>query len=171
MGRKKMIQQPIAKDTETHITITINQDGEVLKEQRESVIAWNKEPNFIKVYYNTVMAFHNISGISIDFICLLSEHISYANGDEQIMLYTNSGMKKKMCEKLDIKINMLNKLFRKCVECGILFNTEDRGTFIVNPFIIAKGEWKNIRQLQCSFEFMPNGKWTMIKESSINNEE
>lgn len=173
MGRRRKVEQlesnRILNNYITNSFERISENGEILYSEKEVYTKWEKEPDFIKVYYRTMLAYHNVTGISIDFICCLSKYVTYANKDKsQMKVYLNSGLKDDMCDSLGITMSMLNKILKKCIDLGILFKTERRGTFIVNPFIIAKGEWKNIRKLQCQFNFT-DGKWTMIKESTIDN--
>lgn len=73
-----------------------------------------------------------------------------------------------MSENYDISISMINKYIRKMVEYGVLFKTEERGTYDVNPWLIARGEWKNISQLRTEFDFV-NGKWQYVIQSPVEN--
>lgn len=63
---------------------------------------------------------------------------------------------------------MTAKYIRRSVDKGILFSTQDRGTYEVNPWLIAKGKWEHIKELQANFQFV-SGKWertiTMEQES------
>lgn len=77
-------------------------------------------------------------------------------------IFINKTIKNEISEKLNIKINMIEKNIRKCVDSGILFKTEDRGTYIVNPFLFARGEWKNIKSLRTEFDYL-NGTWKYTK--------
>ena len=38
----------------------------------------------------------------------------------------------------------------------------------VNPWLIARGEWKNISQLRTEFDFV-NGKWQYVIQSPVEN--
>ena len=53
---------------------------------------------------------------------------------------------------------MCNKYIKIAENNGILFKTGDRGVYEVNPWMIAKGKWENIKKLQTEFEYV-NGKW------------
>ena len=61
------------------------------------------------------------------------------------------------------------KLLRIAVDKGILFKTSDRGTYEVNPWLIAKGRWEHIRELQANFKFK-EGRWERVITSDSENE-
>lgn len=169
MGRRKRTieNNPIISTDVTNATIIVDSNGEVLRETKEVKIKWEKEPDFIKLYYDTMLAFHGVEGIPGEFLSSLAKHVKYANKDTgQMKVYLNTELKEDMCETLGIKKDMLNKLLQRCVANGLLFRSGGKqrtNTYIVNPFFIAKGEWKNIRKLQCSFNFI-DGRWTMETE-------
>ena len=56
---------------------------------------------------------------------------------------------------------MVAKYIRRSVDKGILFSTQDRGTYEVNPWLIAKGKWSSIQELQANFRFV-EGKWERV---------
>jgi hypothetical protein len=143
--------------------------GEIISQESEEIKTIQKEPDFIKLYLNTVLTFNGIKNISIDFIMLLCNYVTYANDDHtQMKVVINKAIKDEMSKALDIKTNMIDKYIRKCVDSGILFKTEYRGTFVVNPFLIARGEWKNIKSLRTEFDYV-NGTWKYIKRFEDNN--
>ena len=167
MGRSKKVARHVIGDRRVFID---HETGQVLKEENEYKIFYEKEDGFIKIYYRTIFSAEEVDDLSLGFIMCISEYIGYANGDGQMMLYTNGAMKKKIAERLNISVSVVNKRFQRCVEEGILFKTDERSEYIVNPFIIAKGEWKNIKKLQCCFDFI-DGKWTMVKELKREGDE
>ena len=63
---------------------------------------------------------------------------------------------------------MTAKYIKRAVEKGILFSTQDRGSYEVNPWLIAKGKWEHIRELQAAFQFVDK-KWIRtITEESVD---
>lgn len=147
-----------------------SETGEILSQESEEIKTKAKEPDFVKVYLNTVMTFQGIKNISSDFLICLCNYITYANDEKtQMRVIINKMIKDEMSIKLNIKINMIEKYIRKSVEAGILFKTEYRGTYIVNPFLFARGEWKNIKSLQTEFDFI-NGTWKYTKKFKTEEE-
>ena len=58
----------------------------------------------------------------------------------------------------EVKIAQISRYIATSVENGLLFRTAYRSVYEVNPFMIAKGKWDSIQELQCKFNFV-NGKW------------
>lgn len=134
--------------------------GEILRQERETVKRTSTEPDYIKVYYKAMMAVNGIAEIPLDFLLALSAQIGFSNGD-RVMFYNNKTTRRAISDQCGIGDNMTSKYIRRCVSCGILFATQDRGTYEVNPWLIAKGKWEHIKELQASFEFV-GGKWKRI---------
>lgn len=131
--------------------------GQILRQERKTVSKTSEEPDFIKVYYKTMLAFADAEGIPLDFVMALSSFISFTNGES--MFFKNDRMtRERIYETCRIKESMYKRYLRRCVDCGLLMPTEYRGTYEVNPFFIAKGRWDSIKQLQLSFDFV-SGKW------------
>lgn len=138
--------------------------GEIIRSTRETTRSTSTEPDYIKVYYKAMMSVHDISEIPLGFLLALSSQIGFSNGDK-VLFYNNKTTRRLISDYCQIGENMCSKYIRRCVEKGVLFATQDRGTYEVNPWLIAKGKWDNIRKLQASFEFV-NGRWTRTIESN-----
>lgn len=145
--------------------------GEILEQQTEIVKTSQKEPDFIKLYLDTMLTFKKIKGISVDIIIAFSRYITYANNeDKQMQIILTKAVKEEIANELKIKMNMIDKYIKKCVDAGIFFKTKYRATYTVNPFLIAKGEWKNIKSLRAEFNFN-DGSWSYIKGISENEDQ
>lgn len=137
--------------------------GEIIERSGTIIRSVQKEPNFIKVYLDTMMAFNGVKGIPASVLISFSNYITYANTNmQQMEISFTQRNKKQISEELGISVDMVRKYITKCVENGVFFKSEFRGTYIVNPWLIARGEWKNITQLRAEFDFM-DGKWKYNK--------
>lgn len=145
---------------ESETTVVDKQTGEILRQEKATKKKTSTEPDFIKIYYQAMMAVNEIDEIPLSFLLSLSSTLGYANGDI-MYFYNNKTIRRAICEYCDIKDNMCLKYIRRCVDKGILFSTEDRGTYEVNPWLIAKGRWEKIKELQTRFSFVA-GKWERI---------
>ena len=69
-----------------------------------------------------------------------------------------------------LKIDRVNKVLTQLVKADIFRKIEGRrGVYRVNPFIIGKGEWKDIKELRANFDFQ-NGTFVpevIMKEDII----
>lgn len=148
----------------THTHTYMTPEGEVISQESDVYTKYDKEEDYVKLYYKSIILYGNVEGISIDFLLAICEYINYANADgKAAMLYLNTGIKATLCENLNIKLCMLNRYIKKCVDFGLLFETDKKLCYIVNPCLIAKGDWASIRKLRTYFDFV-DGKWHMDKE-------
>lgn len=136
--------------------------GEILRQERERITKTSAEPDFIKVYYKAMMAVNDVEEIPLNFLLALSAQIGFTNGDK-VLFYNNKTTRRAISDYCQVGDNMTAKYIRRCVDKGVLFTTQDRGTYEVNPWLIAKGKWEHIKELQASFKFV-SGKWRRVVE-------
>ncbi len=145
----------VFEKVETAVDVTT---GEVLFKKEEVVNKTSKEPDFIKIYYETMLAFNQIHGIPIAFVLSLSKFIEWTNEGKPMYITINKRIKEILQDDCGVKLAQINRYITMSVKSGLLFRTEYRGVYEVNPFMIAKGRWESIQELQCKFNFV-GGKW------------
>lgn len=136
--------------------------GEILRKEQERITKSSSEPDYIKVYYKAMMAVNDVDEIPLSFLLALSAQIGFTNGDK-VLFYNNKTTRRAISDYCQVGDNMTAKYIRRCVDKGVLFTTQDRGTYEVNPWLIARGKWEHIKELQASFKFV-SGKWERILE-------
>lgn len=147
---------------ESERTVIDEASGEILRKETETSRRTSTEPDFIKVYYKTMMAVQGVEEIPLSFLLALSCEIGFSNGD-RVMFYNNKTTRRRIAEYCEVGDNMITKYIRRSVDKGVLFTTSDRGTYEVNPWLIAKGKWEHIRELQASFQYVA-GKWKRVAQ-------
>ena len=162
MDESKFLREKTTAIYESDTSIIDKSTGEILRQERAVKKKVSAEPDYIKVYYQAMMAVNDISEVPLDFLLALSAQLGFANGD-RIFFYNNKTTRRAISDYCGIGDNMTAKYIRRCVDKGILFSTQDRGTYEVNPWLIAKGKWEHIKELQASFQFV-SGKWERIIE-------
>jgi len=138
-------------------TIIDDTTGEMLMTEKESSKKTSTEPDYIKVYYKAMMAVQGVEDIPLKFLLALSCEIGFSNG-EKVIFYNNKMTRASIAQYCDVSDNMASKYIRQAVKRGVLFPTEYKGAYEVNPWLIAKGKWQHIKELQAQFEFV-QGKW------------
>lgn len=170
--RRQEKKQVVYNTTNTIIDKTT---GEILRQDTEQKTRTTTEPAFIKIYYKAMLAVNGIEGLPLDFVLALASVITYCNDDSPIYFYnnkTNRRMIAECCLKKDgkpISDNMVARYIKKAKDLSLLFDTGDKGIYMVNACMLAKGHWKNISKLQASFDFTGN-KWERIMEIQEKNE-
>ena len=142
--------------------------GQVLAATTKTISKVSAEPAFIKVYYETMLAFHKIHDIPVSFLLSLSKFIEWSNDSSPLVTTLNKRNKSIISTDCNVTLSQIDRYIKKAVDSGLLFRTEFRGVYEVNPFMIAKGKWDSIRKLQTNFEFN-NGRWK--RKIEYTNEE
>ena len=139
--------------------------GELVEEERQMILRKKNipEPNFIKIYLDCMLSFTGVKHIPSDLLMQLCKYVTYANNKCKQMYVKISKMERdEIASELEISDSMVKRHIRNCIDSGILFKSQYRACFVVNPFLIAKGEWSNIKELRAEFNFT-SGTWKYIK--------
>jgi predicted Rossmann fold nucleotide-binding protein DprA/Smf involved in DNA uptake len=139
---------------ETHQT-TVDEQGEVKSEIHEKTIYKAKEPDYIKLYINTLLAFKDLPKKLDKVLMELLSYMSYAGSKDKDggqKIYTNASMKKDIAERLGMKVNTLDKALVELVKSNLLKRV-GTGTYQVNPHVFGKGEWRDISAIRATFDF------------------
>lgn len=152
--------------------------GEILELRTEQKIKTTTEPDFIKIYYKAMLAVQGIEELSIDFVLALSSVITYSNDPNQPVFFYNNIANRNIIANYcinkkgqPISDNMVARHIITATKVGLLFKTDNRGIYEVNPCMIARGRWENIRGLQAKFDFVA-GKWcrTITQDSDSQSQ-
>lgn len=163
------MSESVTKDVYVREETVVDDSGNVVEQRTVRCKAINREPQFVKLYIDTMKQFNGVREVPTYILLEISKRITYANADgSHQRVHIGKLDKNEMSENYGISISMINKYIRKMVEYGVLFKTEERGTYDVNPWLIARGEWKNISQLRTEFDFI-NGKWQYVIQSTVEN--
>ena len=154
-----------------HEEVVIDEiSGTVLSATKKTITKTSPEPDFVKVYYETMMSFHQIHDIPVSFLLSLSKVIEWTNNGEPLVATLNKRNKEIMANDCNVTLSQINRYINKSVDNGLLFRTQYRSVFEVNPFMIAKGKWESVKQLRAKFDYV-GGKWTRTIESEIKIDE
>lgn len=101
------------------------------------------EPPYIKLYTNSISYLHGLPTTTNDLLQELLNYVTY--GTQEIIL--NAATKKRIAENTGMNIRTVDNRLQALVKAGIL----DRvalGTFILNPYLFGRGDWKTINELR-----------------------
>lgn len=139
-------------------TLVDVQTGEILTSHRETIQKTSGEPDYVKLYYRTMLAFNGVDDIPLAFIISMADHMSWSNDGSPLLFFNTRIVREQICAVCDIKEAMYKRYITRCRDAGLIFPTKYRGTYEVNPFFIAKGKWDSIKSLRAQFDFI-NGTW------------
>ena len=152
---------------ESERTVIDQATGEILQSEHNKSFKKSSEPDYIKIYYKAMMAVQGVEDLPLKFILALSCQIGYANGD-RVIFYNNRMTREAISRYCDVSDGMVSKYIRSAVDKGILFTTQYKGVYEVNPWMIAKGRWEKIREIQAEFRFV-EGRWRRAITSDVQD--
>lgn len=142
--------------------------GEIIGQQQTTEIKSiiNKkipnEPDYVKIYkyVNTLFAFKGIKTSLTPFIIEISNHMTYAKEGQIVNL--NKVTKTMIAENMGVSIKRLDQVIAELKSYDILRKIQN-GVYSVNPYIVARGAWADIRKLQMQYDFM-TGEMTTVAD-------
>lgn len=131
----------------------ITQEGELV--EAKTVYKTQTEPEYVKLYIDCLLTIKGLrKGLNSIFLAFLP-YMSYADingqGGGQI-IFVNKAMKELIAKQLNLGIDSINKALSQFTKAGI-FKRLTVGTYQVNPNIVGKGEWKDIKNIRATFDF------------------
>lgn len=131
----------------------ITENGELISSK--AVYMLQAEPEYIKLYIDCVLTFNGLrKGLNPIFLAFMP-YMSYAdmkNPSGGQVLFINKAMKNIIAKKLNLGMDSINKAISEFTKAG-LFKRLAVGMYQVNPKIVGRGEWKDIRNIRATFDF------------------
>ncbi|MBK3313464.1 MULTISPECIES: replication/maintenance protein RepL [Bacillales] len=145
----------MAKVTNTISRTVVNEDGQITHQEEEKVINWGTEPNYIKVYLDTILYLKDLPKGLNSILYAFLKRMSYGN-----QLVVNAALKRQIAKELGLSLSSINNAISKFVK-GELLIREDTGLYKVNPHLFGKGDWKDIAKIRLEVVFDPKRKTIM----------
>ena len=149
-------------------TTKINEVGEIIETEKEQIINFQKTDDFVMTFTKDLGYLKNLSkGEIVLFFGLLQ----IVNNNNEIIL--NAGIKKRMSENFDIKLESINVLLSQLVKKNMILKTDEMGVYLLNVFLFGKGKWTDIKKMRMLIEwdFKEKKKTVMIEKEYLNEEE
>lgn len=149
-------------------TTKINEVGEIIETEKEQIINFQKTDDFVMTFTKDLGYLKNLSkGEIVLFFGLLQ----IVNNNNEIIL--NAGIKKRMSENFDIKLESINVLLSQLVKKNMILKTDEMGVYLLNVFLFGKGKWTDIKKMRMLIEwdFKEKKKTVMIEKEYLNDDE
>lgn len=141
--------------------IISQETGEIM--QAKTVYKAQTEPEYVKLYIDCILTVKGLrKGLNPIFVAFL-KYMSYADVGEESggqIIFVNKTMKELIAKQLEIGLYSVDKALGELTKAGI-FKRIATGTYQVNPNIVGKGEWKDIKNIRATFDF---GKKEVVAE-------
>lgn len=137
-----------------HNTIIVdNSTGEITNTTTESISIQDKEPNYIKLYLDCICTFKGLTKALTPILISMCKYMTWA--DEKQIIIMNKYIKENIAKENNVTIKRVNQALTDIIKSDIFKKIEGcRGVYEVNPFIIAKGKWADIKKLRGKFDFI-----------------
>ncbi|HBO5902128.1 TPA: hypothetical protein L4614_005858, partial [Pseudomonas aeruginosa] len=111
----------MAKITMSNTRTITDEDGSIRYQEEDLTVNWGKEPNYIKLYLDTVLYLKDLpKGLNTILYALL-KRMSYGN-----QLVLNAALKRQIAEEIDLSVSSINNAITKFVK-GELLERIDTG--------------------------------------------
>lgn len=159
---KKWEDDNMSKIYSNEVITFDKETGEVIEHTETKYREVNIEPNYVKVYVDTVIALLGKSKTSkeADVLLILAQNMTYMNEASPNKVNFDKFLKDHIIEKLGIKEGTLKNMMTDFVKRDIIRRV-GKGVYQLNPFMFAKGNWSAIRKIQ--MEWSDEGFKTKIE--------
>ena len=101
------------------------------------------EPDHIKLYIGAAPTLHGLPTTAGDVMTELLKYVTY--GTQEVVL--NAAIKKRIAEAANVAVKTVDNRLQELVKKKII-DRVSTGTFILNPYLFGKGDWKTILELR-----------------------
>lgn len=129
--------------------------GEVLKEDKDRVISWGEEPDYVKLYLQDVLYLSDMPTQYSAALMSLLKRTSYAGDEYGMCVVLVPMVKDAICKELGYKKRQsLDNVLQKLVKGEILFRV-GRGIYRLNPYLFGRGTWAKVSKIRMTVQYTP----------------
>lgn len=167
-GSKKIVREQTHTEYDSNtgeLTRVIVQDAYV-----------GKEPEYVKIYTDCQLVFNHLDLALSPYIVAFGKWMTYANFDNpnfRCTVRTGEIERKDVANCVGVSESMVKKAIANLVKSEVFIpividGKQKRGIYFVNPWVMSKGEWKDIKALRSEFEFVAGATSTLSIDSDGN---
>lgn len=176
---------PVTKTTR----MTIEADTGEIKEthtQQFNVIPSSDEPEYVKLYVRAWCDFKGIDSLRPSdrtVLVRLFNVMTYAKARSVVdehgnvhdegwgqIIYTNAELKRSIARETGLQYATVNTAFTHLKKAGVLRRV-GTGTYQVNPELVGKGKWSEIKKLRATFNVIGEDAGTVEVEAETGHDE
>lgn len=154
---------------ETNAIAYNSETGEITREIHEQTGLVGREPDYIKIYTDCMLVFNQMDVALSPFIIAFGRHMTYANAGNanfRCTVRTDELVRRDVAEYCGVTDRRVKQAITALVEAEVFIPVEiegkrKRGIYFVNPWVVGKGEWKDIKALRAQFEYVSGASSVM----------
>lgn len=168
------------KKAHTEVNLDTGEMNRIITDEFKGYI--DSEPDYIKIYVGTQLCLNSLDPNLAPIIIAFSPFMSYANDSQYThMIMLSETVFEYVADYLKISYGRAKQMPRKLVDAGIFIpimkrvekdgiitQKKKRGQYFVNPWVVAKGSWKDIKKLRQEIDFV-KGSSSYFIEDEIGN--
>jgi len=136
-------------------TTSANGVGMEVVEKKTKTVLLAQEPNYIKLYLNTLLTFKDLpkqmNAILWELVKLMTFADKEAKHGGQLIIL-NMFVKEEIIERLGVKMSTFKKALTELTRSGILKRVGN-STYQANPEMFGRGQWTDIKAIRATFDF------------------
>ena len=145
------------------VETVVTENGELKHHQENYLIQYESEPNYVKLYLDTVLYLSDLPKGYNGILLGILKYMTYSNptnvhGGQ--VIYFNSEMKRNIAEELSVSVQRVNQAISDFTK-GKILERVGTGTYRVNPYLFGKGDWQDIAEIRMKVTFNAEGKTVM----------
>lgn len=152
--------QKIVKEV-THTEVD-TETGEIMRVFDTKDAYVGREPDYVKVYTDCQLVFNNLDIALSPYIIAFAKYMTYANNEDsnyRCVIQTTKYIRDAVSELLNVSDRQVQRAIKTLVESEVFIpvsknGIRQRAIYFVNPWVMAKGEWKDIKALRQEFEYI-----------------
>lgn len=165
-GQKKLVRE----ETHTEFDSTTGELTRVLATENAYV---GKEPDYVKIYTDCQLVFNHLDVALSPYIVAFGKWMTFANfenPDYRCTVRTGEIERQDVAKCVGVSDSMVKKAIKQLIDSEVFIpivkdGRRLRGIYFVNPWVMSKGEWKDIKRLRAEFEFVTGTNSVLAIES------
>lgn len=151
--------------------------GEIKKTEEYKEGYVDNEPEYIKLYIEHICTFNGLKQGVSPILLKLCSYLTYPKkSSKNQLIYINKTIKEEIAAELGVTDKRVNQALTEFITAGIFKKILDertqkyrRGVYIVNPYIIAKGKWSDIKKFRATFDYIEKTIEPQINQFTIED--
>ena len=162
--------------THTEIDLDTGEMNRIVEDEFKGYI--DQEPDYIKIYVGTQLCLQKLDPNLAPYIIAFGPYMTYANDSQYThMVHTDVTVRRGVARYLGvtddrvkqiIKLLITNGIFIPIIDRveqnGVITNKQRRGIYFVNPWVVAKGSWKDLKKLRQEIDFVKGSSSYYIED-------
>lgn len=128
----------------------------------------DQEPDYIKIYIGTQLSLNNLSPNLAPLVMAIAPFMTYANDSHYThMVSMNEAVYESMAHYMGVSYSrakhyrqiledahIIIPMYKQVEKDGVITRKRKRGQYFVNPWVVAKGSWKDVKKLRQNIDFV-----------------